>query len=466
MNPRTTLILVVLLAAIGGAWWLTRGQADAPPPPLGGMPDDPVALFDAGEFEAQRITSITITRPGRAPVVIEKQRGRWRMTRPVAFAADDRTVTQFLQTIASYADLGETEQGSREPQAEVTLDRTAGQPLTLKFGQRVGGGMARLTVGEQPARLVEGRIHDFLERFDPTDLLSKKLEAPSGYTTTAFTVTTPDGSTRLEQADGLWFIDGDPAQPALSEPVPGYIDVDGYLNIPNATSIERFEPLPNAPRSAYGLDRPRVRIDYDATDTTGEPFRGTLLIGGPADTQGTLYYATYFRDGDANPVVFVLPADFSVVMAQPTDRFRDPRLFTLAPEQLDRIVVDGDWVLTLTDEEGSIIGPGRTLDRTTTALRDRVTIIAEASAHGYGTVNPQAFTNGIFSITLHPIGGGAPQRVRLYPPHAYKTEATDPDRRDYLAVREGESVGLLIPVEVLQALSDLEVMDIPLERVE
>ncbi len=463
MNPRTTLILVVLLAAIGAAWWLTRGQADAPPPET--TPQGPVALFEAGEFEHPLVTSITINWPGREPVRLEKQRGRWRMTSPVAFAADDRTVGQFLQTIAGYADLGATEANSNAPQAEVTVTM-ADQTLVLRFGERVGGGMARLAVGDRPARLVEGRIHDFLERFDPTDLLSKKLEAPTGYTTDAFTVTTLDGSTRLELADGRWLIDGDPAQPALGEPVPGYIDIDGYLNIPNATSIERFEPLPNAPPSAYGLDRPRVRIDYEAADTTGAPFRSTLRVGGPADTEGTLYYATYAHAGDDSPVVFVLPAEFSVVMAQPTDRFRDPRLFTLAPEQIARIVVEGDWTLDLTDERGSIIGPGRPLDRTMTGLRDRVTMLAEATAKGYGTVNPQAFTNGIFSITLDPIGGGETQRVRLFPPHAYTTEAPDPDRRDYLAVREGESVGLLISIEVLQGLSDLELMDIPLERID
>ena len=464
MNLRTTAILLLIFAAIGAAWWITRGSTHAPADNPATTPAN-TPLIAEGLIRAEQVRAIQITRPGHVPVHLTNLRGRWRMTQPVAFDADAYTTAQLVQALLAFADLGEAQVDTGPGFGEITL-HTDDHALVLTFGQRIGGGIAKLQVNQAPPRLVGDRIHTLLENLNPVDLLTKQLATPSPFITHAFTVTTPQGTTRLEQTRDRWAIDGDPAQPALNEHVPGYVDVTGYLNTPNATPITRFVPLPTAGLSAYGLDRPRVRVDYetDPPDSPDAPdARSTLLIGGPETLEATHYYAAYTREDETQPVVFVLPAAFSISLAQTTDHFRDPRLTRLLPTEIGHISVPGAWAATLTDLQGSLLAPTRPLRGDLATLRDTVTACLTATAHGYRLPAP-AEAGWAEPITLRwsRTNHSKAQFVTVYRADTGLPELTGEDGTPYcLVVNAGETYGRLIPASIIDALLAIPDLELP-----
>jgi len=87
MNKRNGLNLVLLLIVVALALvaWLEPGKK--PPPP-------PVHLTD---LKPAQVTTIRVEQPGTAPMVLKRHGKRWRMTAPVAIAANDARVQQLLQ---------------------------------------------------------------------------------------------------------------------------------------------------------------------------------------------------------------------------------------------------------------------------------------------------------------------------------------------------------------------------------
>ncbi|XAL99200.1 DUF4340 domain-containing protein [Phycisphaeraceae bacterium D3-23] len=468
MNLRTTLVLLIVLLAVGAGWWLTRSLPDTPAPSTQ-TDDGPTPIFPADVLKPQRIDRIEITQPGRPDVVLEQVRGRWRMTEPIAFEADAKTINQLIATLAAFADLGPAQGAAVDGSDAIAQLVLTGSDTThtVFLGPRVGGGMGSILRGNQSPRLVADTLHGFFERYDPTDLLSKQLATPTAYGTTRFTVTTPQATTHLEQIDDQWYIDGDTAQPALNHPVAGYADIAGYLNIPSATPIERFVVQPGADLSPYGLRRPSVRIDYETPGLDGETDTSTLLIGSPTDAQRTSYFATYFHEGETRPVVFVLPAEFSIVMAKSADDFRDPRLFTTPPLEIERIEVRGEenWAINLTDERGSIITPSRSISGDAALLRERVTALVTANAKGYmdpAEVDAEPYPP--VTISVVPTLGRPAERVTFYYWDSTPQLANEAGEQHVIAIRESETRGMLIPWIAFEQLGDLEVKEALIER--
>ncbi|MEM9414483.1 MAG: DUF4340 domain-containing protein [Planctomycetota bacterium] len=459
MNLRTTLVLFIVLLAVGAAWWLTRSLPDTPAP-TENTADEPKTIFPADSLRPQRIDRIEITQTNKPPVVLEQERGHWRMVEPIRFDADAKIVNQLITTLAAFADLGPAPGAAIDGSDAIAQLALTGKDTehTVRLGPRVGGGMGALQRDGQTPRLVNDTLHGFFERYDPTDLLSKQLATPSAYSTSRFTITTPQSNTRLQRIDEQWYIDADTAQPALSEPVDGYPDVAGYLNIPNANPIERFVIQTGDDLAPYGLAQPSVRIDYEVPGSDGQTKSSSLLIGSPTDAQNTSYFATYFQEGDLRPVVFVLPAEFSIVMAKSADDFRDPRLFTTPPLEIERIDVQGEdnWTLHLTDDRGSIITPARSISGDAARLRERVAALAGATAKGY--MSPADVEDEPYppvTITVVPTLGRPAERVTFYYWDSTPQLENEDGELHVIAVREGETVGMLIPWRVFEQFGEL-----------
>ena len=470
MKLRTTLILLIVLTLIGGAWWLTRGLGDAPATDPGVTDPKPIALFPQDTLDVAKIDCFEITRPGKDTAVFTRTRGRWQLTEPVVFGADASTVNQLLQSIAALRDLGpaQTDGRTASPIATVTLHGD-GEPRQLYFQETVGGGLAIIRVGAAEPRLIDDILHGFFRRYDPVDLLSKQLATPNAYNTDSVIIYSREGETRLDHADGQWVLNEDPGQLALSEPVEGCIDVAGYLNIPNATKIEAFIPLSQSTThpAAYGLDpaSARIRIAYRYRTTDGQNRQTTLSIGAPVDAQGNSYYAMLSAPDQASAVVFVLSAEFSIVLAKEADDFRDPRVFSLLPIQAERIELLGVWSLPLTDERGNLLDPRRARPISLAALREALTPLLSARSRDYvsdwqntGRWEPTA------RVRVTPTLGGEPELVTFYRQLLPDESAdTEPGDERYLAVRDQESVGMLIATDVVDAILALRDLELPFE---
>ncbi|MFI4860200.1 MAG: DUF4340 domain-containing protein [Phycisphaerales bacterium JB063] len=461
MNLRTTLVLLIVLAAVAGAWWLTRALPDNPAPTTNTQ-NEPTPLFPPGTLKPQQVTRLEITQPGKPTVALEQHRGRWRMTQPLAFNADNKTINQLLSTLAAYADLGPAPAAAPDGSdaiAQLTLTQN-NNTQTLRLGPRVGGGMAPLQHNDHPPRLVADTLHGFFERYDPTDLLDKQLQTPTAYQTSRLTITTPQHTTHLQQINDRWYLNADTTQPALDTPVPGYVDVPGYLNIPNANPIDRFVISQSQDLAPYGLNRPSVRIDYESPNPDDTTTASTLLVGSPTDARRTHYFATYFQQGETRSPVFVLPAEFSIVLAKTPDDFRDPRLFTLAPTDLQTLTLETPgqpaWSLDLTDEQGSLLAPARSIAGDAAQRRETIAALCQATAQGY--LNPSdipADPHPPITLTLTPTLDRPAQRVTLYTWDSAPALLDDAREQHLIAIREGETQGLRIPQSLLDQLQQL-----------
>jgi len=469
MKLRTTLILLAVLAVVGGAWWLTRGLTDAPPEEPADTTPEPTALFPEGTLDLAKIDRFDIVRPDGSHTTFTKNRGRWWITYPVWFSADDTTVRQLLQSVAALRDLGPAEPGGEaNPTATISLYGD-GDTRVILFDDTLGGGLGRVRVDNRGPRLVGDVLHDFLKRYDPVDLLSNQLNLPNAYNTLAFTLTTRDDRIEFRQHDGRWFIDDTYGQPVLDEPVEGCIDIAGYLNIPNATKIERFVPVAvaNNNPTAYGLDDPeaRVRIDYFYNAGDGQTRSATLTIGAPADPERNSYYAAVSEPGQPGSAVFVLPAEFSIVLSKTMTDFIDPRVYSITPAQVGRVELLGAWSLPLADERGSLIDPRRARSGSYAELRSVLEPLLSARSRDYQNYwETRGRWREAARLRIVPTLGGEPELVTFFKPAPPSdTAAQEPGDTDYLALREHESVGMRIPAELVEALIEVGDLDLPFE---
>ncbi|HET8549251.1 MAG TPA: DUF4340 domain-containing protein, partial [Bryobacteraceae bacterium] len=131
------LIAVVVLAVLaGGVWWSQRvksAEADKPSPTAAPK------LITMSEADAQRVE---IGKRDAETTVLEKQNGKWRITAPVALAADDDTATSVVSGMTGLnwdqlveekpADLGQF--GLDKPAVRVTLAGKGSAAKTLLIG--------------------------------------------------------------------------------------------------------------------------------------------------------------------------------------------------------------------------------------------------------------------------------------------------------------------------------------------
>src|SRR5438552_12170475 len=100
MNVKTTILLIILLAAVGVIIFFTR-ESGTPstesPPPV----EKKLLEIASGE-----VTKLNITPADGKPISCEKSGSNWRMTSPLATAADNEQVNSLVDSLASLQSRG------------------------------------------------------------------------------------------------------------------------------------------------------------------------------------------------------------------------------------------------------------------------------------------------------------------------------------------------------------------------
>jgi hypothetical protein len=137
MRFRGLLVAVVLLAALGVGLYFSNKEkaAEAAKPPS----DTPPKILALTEGD---ITKVELKKKGADPAVLEKTNGKWQLTAPQPYPADQDAVSQLVASAANVSSDRVVEDkasnlsayGLNSPSLEVDITGKAGKVSKLKFG--------------------------------------------------------------------------------------------------------------------------------------------------------------------------------------------------------------------------------------------------------------------------------------------------------------------------------------------
>ncbi|MFN3168876.1 MAG: DUF4340 domain-containing protein [Phycisphaeraceae bacterium] len=470
MNIRTTLILLVLLVLGVVALMLTRaGQDDATTHPTQNTTPETLAR------DAQPVFSESELRTGLGriglypgqdrPLVLERRGGQHWTTSPLVFPADPRAIDELLSILADLR--GEpTDDDAIGPVPDMPLIKlgTVEDPITIRVGNRLGGGRAGIVVdrgGGSTRYIVRDTLRDLFDNFDARLFFAKSINAPPMPATARVELLVDGERSALVQRDGQWWVEhGNGLERALESALPRRPGVRDYFALFAKLEIQSHADPRDAPnRAAFGLDRPLIAVRFEplATDRDPNPDADAwvMRVGVPADPADQTRYVSYGPADDAAHAVFIVPTQQAIRLGQDATAFRDPRLITTPTALIESIT-------TLTPAGGKqrfdfAAGAGATLtadDAAPTAISPRaaasiVTALYDARAVGYVEQRP-VNAEPLMTIQITARLNGPNESFTLY----RDPQAAARDTPTVLARRSNEPVLLRVEQSAVASLLD------------
>lgn len=138
MRVRGLLVAVVLLAGLGvGLYFSNKQKAAEAAKPSADAPPKILALTEGD------ITKIDIKKKGADQAVLEKTNGKWQLTAPTAYRADQDTVSQLVTSVANVSGDTVVEDKASNPAAYGLTSPSMEVDITGK-----GGKVSRLKIGD------------------------------------------------------------------------------------------------------------------------------------------------------------------------------------------------------------------------------------------------------------------------------------------------------------------------------
>src|SRR5579862_6270906 len=179
MRFRGLLVAVVLLAGLGVGLYFSNKEkaAEAAKPPA----DAPPKIFAMAEAD---ITKVAIKKKGSDETDLEKANGKWRITAPKPYAADQDPTNQLIASAASVSSDRVVEDkatnlaayGLNAPTLEVDITGKGGKVSKLKFGDDTptNSGSYAMLEGDPRVFTVASYVKSGLDK-SVNDLRDKRL---------------------------------------------------------------------------------------------------------------------------------------------------------------------------------------------------------------------------------------------------------------------------------------------------
>jgi hypothetical protein len=359
MRLRNTLILALLLIGLGAYLYFVESKQIA----------QEAKKQKLVELNADDVTGVTLIYPDRE-IALEKGDGGWRMTKPVAAAADDITVKNLIHAIAD----AEVKKTIDEVPADLTQFGLAQPAVTVKVTTK-DTALPDLRVGkttavsastyvqraDQPKLYLTGSaFHAGMDK-QVKDLRDKKIVELKEDDINRIALHGPDGDLLLTKADGNWKIEQPTALRADGNAVRALLSAVRNLR---ATDFANDAPS-DADLATYGLDAPKTQLVFTAAD--GKETR--VLVGKEAD-QGL-----YVKTGD-RPTTFIVGKWASHDLAKNVNDLRDKTVLTFDPASATALDITrgdgGHFTLHSADGKWSLEGSDQPVNPIPTLVRRRI----------------------------------------------------------------------------------------------
>jgi hypothetical protein len=423
MRPRSTLLLAAVFAGLIAYLYFVESKQVA---------EDEAKSKTLIEVKADDVTALALTY-GDREIALERQDGTWRMTKPVASAADEMAVKNLLRAIAE-AEVKKTIDdppqdllpfGLAPPFVTLTISTKDGALPAIKVGKTTAVSFSTYVQrADQPKVYLTGSAFRTGVDKQAKDLRDKTIVSYVEADIDAVTLAGPGGTVELKKQDGNWWIEQPVRHRADNAAVRTLLSTVRNLR---ATDFANDNPAP-ADLAAYGLEPPQRRLSFRGANDTN----ATLDVGKPTE-QGL-----YVRAGD-RPTTFVVGQWVGDELDNGVNEYRDKTLLSFDPAAAARIVVtraDGSgFALDARDGKWTLAGSDATLHPASVdAFLGAVgrlagtQVLAESAADlgEWGLAQP-ALTIAVTGSDGQPIG-----TVRV------GSHAPDPPATQYTAQRDGD----------------------------
>jgi len=437
MNPRSTFILLGLFAValavamILPATGLIR-RSDGTN--THGRETQSASLLSADELglSLKRIR-VHLGPPGPDAIELERQGGRWWVTKPNRFVAHPPAINELLDLLAEMT--GHPTDLPAGPAPE-------GPSISLNFGDhetdlyvstRSGAGRAVITIrkdGKTQNLLSQDTLIDFLDQFDSAHFYARKIEIPLMPEVERIAFTTPEGGSSLVQRDGRWFIgEENNAERALAQTTLGYPGVDEVFKLLSVIELVQLQDA-DTPLTAFGLDRSIASVKIESPQGTLE-----IRIGVPADPEDTIRYLSINYADEDRPAVFTAATSYALLLGQAATSFRDPRIMATPSSLVGSMHV--------------ISAAGQTRTLSAELARQVLQQLDQARAREYIPAQADSWQK-IASVRIDPELGGEPESFTLY-----DDPQRDPATETVLVIRGDEPVALRFDLTSVAGLIDV-----------
>jgi Domain of unknown function (DUF4340) len=315
MHPRKLLIAAVILAALSGAVWYTKQH------PPSATPATPAASSASlVNIPAASITGVDIARKDGTALTLEQKNGKWAITGPTPFAADQEAVTSMTSSVSPAtadsvvdekpADPGKY--GLSSPSVTVTLHEKNGKSDKIVFGDDVpAGSLVYARVNNDPkVYAVSATVRDGLAK-KLSDLRDKRL--------------------LTFDSNQLTRIELDAAKS----------NVEFGKNNQNEWTVVKPQPYRADNFQVEELTRKLAdaKMDLSTTPEDAKKAETAFAAGAPvaaakvADSAGTQSLTVrknkddYYAKSTVVPGVFKVPADLGKELEKPLEDFRNKKVY-------------------------------------------------------------------------------------------------------------------------------------------
>lgn len=291
MNFKTTLVLLILLAVAGVAIWFTKAQpADVP---------TETKAQKLLEISAGDVQMLTITPADGKKIVAVREGTGWKLTEPVAAAADAGRINALLADIAALESQSQVDvtdgTGLNSARFVVEMAMKDGKKHTLRVGDRsaVGDRLYVQLAGNAKADMVPTGIDSDLER-PLDDFREKKLLTLTSDQVKYVAIERPGGKLELTKENGTWTVSDTEPFKADDSAVS-----DLLFSITGLRATEFVQGDVESPFYGLNADSRKVTVSTAAptTQPTTQPTTATVLFGRPDTVMQQNVFATVDGSG-------------------------------------------------------------------------------------------------------------------------------------------------------------------------
>lgn len=324
---------------------------------LANVPKNALGLLDRNLLSVNLTDLARIQFEGAAKFALEAKKGRWQVVdAPVpAFDASLEQLAQLVMPLAKlHADkfaaygpkIDWDHFGLAKPSAKITLDAKTGKHV-IEFGKEApdGGRFARID-GKDAVVILDEAVAA-LARRNYVDFVDLKLLHFDAEAVTRIDRQARDGPLELARRDDSWQI----TRPGIIRDADNLTLFDLLKRAANLQA-SRIAAFPADDPKKYGLDQPTV-ITFFLEDLGR---KHVVKLGNRAADASHKDTDERFATIDDRPMVIVLPAELSRMLAAPTPFFADRNLasfsgadwieLTRGQRKIIFTRTDGDWKLT------------------------------------------------------------------------------------------------------------------------
>jgi hypothetical protein len=324
---RSTIALVVVLAGLGAyIYFVTWKQPDTP--------DSGKKLEKVFTVGSDKIEEIKITSASGEATTAKKEGGTWKLTEPVAAAADESEVSGVASTLAS-ADIVRVvdekpaslnDYGLSNPRVEVAFKANGDKDYRRLFlGEKTptGADMFARRNDEKKVFLISGFQDTSLNK-SAFDLREKTILKVDRDKIDSLEIAAGARPLAIAKDGGDWKLKTPVDVRADYGTVEGLI---GRLQTARMKSIVADNATP-ADLKKYGLDKPQATVNLNAGSA-----KATLLIGGKSDDT-----SVYARDA-SRPMVVTVESSLLDEIKKGADDYRRKDLFEFRPYNANHVEI-------------------------------------------------------------------------------------------------------------------------------